>query len=101
MTVYTFEASDVLVDYSATADTIQFPEELIKTFDYESTNSVSPVFNEFLAVAEDITAGTAVDIKYIKLNEAMGQIGLGQVISSLDRLQVSTAAPAVRQVIGV
>jgi len=86
MKVFTFETSGLVVaDYNPVADTLQFPEELINTFDYESTNSISHIFGEFLAIAEDITANKPVDLEYIKLNEAMGQLGLGQEIIALNQ----------------
>ena len=84
MKVFTFETLGLVVaDYNPVTDTLQFPEELVNTFDYESTDSISHIFREFLTIAEDITANKPVDLEYNKLNEAMGQIGLGQEVIAL------------------
>ena len=86
MIITTFETNNnIVADYNPVTDTLQFPEELINTFDYEGTSSISPIFKEFLAIAEEIDSGNTIDLKYSKLDEGMGQIGLGQTVIPASR----------------
>jgi len=88
MTILTHELSsdDTLACYDVATDTIQFSESILNTLNTDRDISLE-TYKTFTDAMERIDSGDLSDAVAVKLDDAIGSIGVGGIVNSIkDRI---------------